>query len=104
MNEKSLFQKICAVSEIVADELLGCVYRQRREVGRVGTHVSDESVLIQFLGNAHCLAHRESELSCRFLLESRSRERSGRGSCAFLLLDATYGKCRTYLSFKEFAR
>ena len=43
--------------EIVEYELAGGVDGQRREVGRVGTHVGNQSALVQGLGETHCLAH-----------------------------------------------
>ena len=58
------------------------------EVERVGTHVGDESRLIERLGHAHRLRHREAQLAGGLLLQGRGGERRGRR-----LLHWLHGHC-----------
>ena len=53
----------------LGDGAAGAVYGFVRQVHRVGTHVGDVSVLIEFLCQAHGAAHGHSELARRLLLQ-----------------------------------
>ena len=61
--------------------LAACVYAERREVHRVGTHVGDSPALVEHLCHAHGLRHGEAELACGFLLQCGGGE-GGRGRAA----------------------
>ena len=90
-------------TEVVEDEFLGSPERQRREVGRVGTHIGDETALVQALRQTHRKADGEAELARRLLLEGGGGERRGRIADAFLGLDGTYGEMCSDAVLQELA-
>ena len=90
------------LSVVLADELLRGIEGEGREVGRVGTHICDESVLIELLGYVHCLADREPELACSLLLKGRSSEWGGWETVAFLLVYLADSELGANASCKEF--
>ncbi len=49
--------------------------RRPRQRGRVGTHVGDEPVLVQALGDRHRLSRTEAQLAAGLLLQRRGHER-----------------------------
>ena len=56
---------------------LGRVEGEARQIDRVGTHICDESRLIETLGDNHRLCHRETKFARGFLLECRCGKRCG---------------------------
>ena len=53
----------------IRDLLLALRQRQRREVHRVGTHVGDETLLVEVLRDGHGLRNRHPQLAPRLLLQ-----------------------------------
>ena len=79
---------------ICAGDLGGNVAeREFGEVGRVGSHVGDVSLLIELLGHAHGGVDRESELAPGLLLECRCGERRRGPACGRLACHV--GDCET---------
>ena len=56
------------------DLLLALRERLLREVHRVGTHVGDQTLLVEVLRHGHGLRDRHAQLAARLLLERRGRE------------------------------
>ena len=75
------------------DLRLALGYGLLREVHRVGTHVCDESLLVEVLRHGHCLRYRHPELAARLLLQCRGSEGRGGITLCRLLLDLGYGVC-----------
>ena len=69
-------------------QLAGGLDRHLRQVGRVGTHVSDVAVLVQALGHLHRAAGGEAELAVGFLLQRAGGERR-RTACVVYGLSST---------------
>ena len=68
------------------DLFLALGQRLLREVHRVGTHVGDQTLLVEVLGHGHRLRYGHAQLAARLLLERRGRERRrGVTLCGFLL-------------------
>ena len=76
-------------SEILQDELLGRPKGQAGQVGGVGSHVSDETALIERLRHPHGGGNREMELPGGFLLEGGRGEGGGGNAHAFFLFHGT---------------
>lgn len=74
-------------SECLFYVLLRRLDREIGQIDAVGTHVGDESVLIEILGDGHGLAHSVSELRRRFLLEGGGGEGGSWHPERVLLLD-----------------
>ena len=87
---------------VLSDELLGRIDSQAGEVGRVGTHVGDQTAFIQLLGDVHGRADREVQLAGGLLLEGGRRERGGRETDAFLALDVADGEGGSDAVLQEF--
>ena len=64
--------------------------RQRRGVG---THIGDVAVFVQRLGGAHRLTGAHAQFASGFLLQGRSRERSGRAAGVRLRLHRGHRQC-----------
>ena len=68
------------------DLLLALGQRLLREVHRVGTHVGDQTLLVEVLRDGHRLRYGHAQLAARLLLERRGGERRrGVALCGFLL-------------------
>ena len=70
------------------DLLLALGQRLLREVDRVGTHVGDETLLVEVLRHGHRLRDAHAQLAARLLLERRGGERRRREALCGLLLGA----------------
>ena len=74
-------------AELFFDRITRGHDRLRCHVDTVGTHVGDQTSLIQTLGRAHRLASTHTELTRGFLLERRGHERRGRVTIGRLCLN-----------------
>ena len=85
----------------IRDLLLALRQRQRREVHRVGTHVGDETLLVEVLRDGHGLRNRHPQLAPRLLLQRGGRE--GRRGIALhgLLLDLGHREGRADAAAEE---
>ena len=63
-----------------------------REVHRVGTHVGDQTLLVEVLRHGHRLRNRHAQLAARLLLERRGGKRRCRVALCGLLLGADNGE------------
>ena len=64
-----------------------------REVYGVGTHVGDETLLVEVLGDGHRLRNGHAQLAARLLLERRGRERRCRETLCGFLFGFRHGEC-----------
>ena len=67
----------------------GLLYRGKSKLGEIsgiGTHIGNESLLIQCLRNPHSLGDREAQLPCRLLLQGRGGEWRSRSAGDGMLL------------------
>ena len=83
------------------DGLFGGADGQRREVHGVGTHVGDQTGLVEALGDRHGLADGEPELAGSFLLQGGSGERRSRGTVRFFLFDGIDLELGAFAAFQE---
>ena len=65
------------LAEELDDLLFGLRQSLIRQVDRVGTHIGDQTLLIQTLCERHCLRHRHTQLTTSLLLQGRG----GEGRC-----------------------
>ena len=56
-------------AELVDDELLRRAQRECGKVRGVRTHIGDETLFVETLGDAHGNVHRHAQLARRFLLK-----------------------------------
>ena len=73
-------------TEVVQDELLGRAERQGGKVRGIGTHVGNQTALVEPLRQAHRQAHGVAQLAGRLLLERGGRKRRRREADRVLLL------------------
>ena len=73
------------LAELVDDELLRGAEGEGGEVRRVGTHVGDQTALVEGLRHPHRRPDREMKFPGSLLLEGGRRERGGRDPGALLL-------------------
>ena len=78
------------LSEVFHDVVPGCSQGELREVCGVGSHIGDETLLIQALSHSHRGVDREVQLSGRLLLHRGCGERGCRASCGCLLVDTAH--------------
>ena len=79
----------------LGDLAASSVDRLTRKAHRVGTHIGDETVLIQTLRNLHRDPRRETQLTRSILLQSRGRKRSKRTTRVRLFLNRNHRTRRT---------
>ena len=91
-------------AEIFGDEFLRRAEGQGREVRGVGSHICDETALVETLGHPHRQTYRETQLPRGLLLESRGRERGGREARGLFLLHIGDREFRPDAVLKEFPR
>ena len=72
----------------LADRVTHLTHGFRGEDDGVGSHVGDEAVLVQALGDAHHLAAGQTQLAAGFLLQGARHERRLRRRAVRLVLDA----------------
>ena len=92
------------LTEIIEDEFLCGAECQGRQVGGIGSHVGDETFLIEALCQTHGGADRKMEFAGRFLLKSRSSERRSGIARAFRLVDRRDCVLRPYAFLEECGR
>ena len=77
---------------------------QGRQIDTVGTHVGNQTVLVQTLCNHHCLGNTQSQLVCSFLLQGAGRERWRRHTLGRLANYFTYPQISVLTCFQESLR
>ena len=88
-------------SQIVSNPGLGRTYGKLRQSRGIGTHVGNQSGLVQMLRYGHGLADRESALAGGLLLKGRGSKRRSRTFGNLFLLHRTYGKHAAPAALKE---
>ena len=103
---------VILLAEELNNLLLGLRQSLTRQIDRVGTHIGDQTLLVQTLCQRHRLRHRHTQLTACLLLQGRGGE-GGRGNtlrrfllalhhretCAF----ATFEECHSLLALLETA-
>ena len=77
----------------VADFIFGHAQCQVAQVHAVGTHVGDESVLVQLLRYLHGACHTEAQLAAGLLLQCRGGEGRRRGTLCRFRLNTFHLEC-----------
>ena len=94
------------------DLLLGLSQRLTRQIDRVGTHIGDQTLLVQTLSQRHRLRNRHTQLTTCLLLQGRGGERRRGNTLRRLLLAlhdretcalATFEECYRLLALLETA-
>ena len=83
------------------DLLLGLRQRLTRQIDRVGTHIGDQTLLVQTLCQRHRLRHRHTQLTTCLLLQGRGGERRCGNTLRRLLLTLHDGETCALAAFEE---
>ena len=90
-----------ALTDVFLDVLADGSQRKIAQVNRVGTHIGDQTFLIQALSQSHSLTHRKAQLAGSFLLQRACGERRRRCALHGLHSHVGYMKLGLLAPLKE---